>query len=169
MPRLSDTVRSALADWWQLAVSEAFAGTTATDTIVLANAMAKLAGRTLSFAESSAISSLYGYGRRMFNASAAVIAAADRDYISPEHVATPPWAREEHEQNTYPIWHVTYQFTYIDATGVQHTEHKTSIFEVNFPQTIGELRDAIDADAQALASKYRVSLVGTELHQILAV
>jgi hypothetical protein len=169
MPRLSDNVRSALADWWDLAQDAGFGGYRATELIEAASNLANQAGRSLSFTESSALSTLFGYARRMSNAADTTQAAEDNTYIGPDHVAIPPWARVESEMNANPIWHVNYQFTY-ERNGIISTEYKTSIFEYGrFPQTIGELKDAIAADAAVLANKYQVNLINTDLTQILAV
>lgn len=169
MPRLNPAQTVALAGWWPLVVAEAFAGTTATDTITLAQATARKSGRSLAFTEGSAIATLYGYARRMSNAADAVQAAVATDVITPEHVAVPPWARDEVTMATAPIWHVTYTFTYLDQAGNLLSDFRTSVFEMTLPGTIGELADAITEDAQALADKYGFTLVGAALHQILAV
>jgi hypothetical protein len=40
---------------------------------------------------------------------------------------------------------------------------------MTFPDTIGELKDAVNEDAQAMADKYGVQLQSVDLLQILAV
>lgn len=169
MPRLTANVRSALADWWDLAAQAGYGDYTTTDVIQAAADLAEQFGRRLSFGESSAIATLYGYARRMSNASGEVQDAEDEHYIESKHIAVPPWARDEREMNTNPMWHVSYQFRYIDNAGVEHNDYKTSVFETQLPDTIGALKDALGEDAEALASKYGVTLVGVDLHQILAV
>lgn len=169
MPRLTTAVRSALADWWNLASDAAHGGYTTTDLVQAAADLARQAGRALAFAESTALATLFGYAKRMVNAGSALRAAFDHQVIVPAHIAIPPWARDEAAQNAYPIWHVTYTFSYIDARGVRHDEYRTSVFEVTFPQTVGQLRADVAADAQALADKYGIDLLSAELHQILAV
>lgn len=169
MPRLSQAQTVILADWWTLVVAEAFIGTISSDVISLAQATAQKSGRSLAFAESSGIATLYGYARRMFNAAAAVQAAAAADTITPEHIGVPPWARDEVTMATAPIWHATYTFTYLDQAGNQVSDFRTSVFEMTMPGTIGDLAAAITEDAQALADKYGVTLVDAVLHQVLAV
>jgi hypothetical protein len=171
MPRLTGPVRSALADWWSLAYDAGFGGYSATDTITAASDLARQTGRSFAFATGNAIATLFGYARRMSNASDVLTSAADNHYIESKHIAIPPWARDEQAMNTNPIWHVTYHFTTIDATGAQSTAFKTSIFEYPqpFPDTVGALKEAVTEDAQALASKYGLTFVGIDLHQILAV
>jgi hypothetical protein len=171
MPRLTAAVASALADWWPLALSAGFGGFQAGDLQSAARDIAADNDITLPFSAYTSLATLYGYARRMSNASGAVHAADDADYIASEHIAIPPWARDEQAQNASPIWHVQYQFTYLDENGVQQSEYKTSVFEYPspFPDTIGGLREAINGDAQVLADKYGVQLLNVELHQILAV
>jgi hypothetical protein len=171
MPRLTSTVSTALADWWTLALDAGFKGYRSTDLQSAARDIAEQNGVTLPFQTYSALSTLFGYARRMYNAHAAVTAADDGDRIEAAHVAIPPWARDEQAMNTNPIWHVSYQFTYLDENGFAQTEFKTSVFDdfSQFPRTIGTLKDAITEDAQALADKYGVKLFAVDLHQILAV
>jgi hypothetical protein len=171
MPRLTSTVSAALADWWTLALDAGFKGYSSTDLQSAARDIAEQNDITLPFQTYTALSTLFGYARRMSNASDAVRAADEEDYIQAQHIAVPPWARDEQAQNTQPIWHVTYQFTYLDENGFAQTEYKTSVFDGpgQMPATIGELKDAVNEDAQALAEKYGVTLLVVDLHQILAV
>lgn len=169
MPRLTTEQTRALANWWDLAQSAGFGGYTATDTIEAASDIASQFGRSLTFSESTAIAVLYGYAKRMSNAADNLQAALDSDTIIADHIATPPWARDEAVMNTAPIWHVSYLMTFIDADGELQSEYKTSVFEMTMPDTIGGLKDAITEDAQALASKYGVAFSGIDLAQILAV
>jgi hypothetical protein len=169
MSRLTATQRTALADWWQLAVDGGFGGYLANQVTAAAADLARQTGRVFTFATSQAVAALFGYARRMSNAATEAQNADDAEYIQSQHIAIPPWARDQSDMNTYPIWHVTYKFTYIDTFGVQHTEYKTSIFDTQLPATIGALKSAIEDDAQAIAGKYQVSYVSTDLHQVLAV
>jgi hypothetical protein len=169
MARLDEVQRAALANWWDLAQSAANSGFTVTDTVTAASQLARDAGRSLTFAESAAISTLYGFARRMANAAGELAGDPSSFVIDPTVVAVPPWARDEQVMNTTPIWHVTYTFNYLDQGGVLQSKFVTSIFEMTLPDTVGELSDAIAEDAQQLADKYNVTLQGAELHSILAV
>lgn len=169
MARLTDVQSAALANWWDLAQHAANNGFTSTDLITAASDIAQQAGRSLTFEESSAIASLYGFARRMFNGSEALQSASADTSITPDVMAIPPWARDEQVQNTVPIWHTTFEFTFIDQAGNQVTEFKTSVFDMTFPDTIGELTDNVQSDAEAMAAKYGVSLIGTSLISLLAV
>jgi hypothetical protein len=170
MPRLAANVRSALADYWNLAVEQAGNRTGSASFISIAASLAREAGGTISFNTAKALPVLYGYASRVRNAGESIRNASDETFIGPEHVAVPPWAREETAQLAAPIWHVTYLFTAANSAGIVSQEYKTSIFEhTGFPQTVGQLKDAIQADAQALADKYGVNLINVDLHQVLAV
>lgn len=170
MPRLADNVRSALADYWNLAVSQAADRTGSAKFISIAASLAREGGGSISFNTSKALPVLYGYASRVRNAGESIRAANDETYIGPEHVAVPPWAREETAQLANPIWHVSYLFTSANSAGIVSQEYKTSVFQGGgFPQTVGQLKDAIAEDAQALADKYGVNLINVDLHQVLAV
>ncbi len=169
MARLSQTQTAALATWWLLAEKAGYGGFTSTDTVTAAADLAAAHGAALTFTEGTAIATLYGYARRMANAASEVQQALDTAVIGPEHIGMPPWARDEQVMLTTPIWHAGFQFTFLDAAGVVHTEFRTSVFEMTLPQTIGELTAAILEDAQAMADKYGVTLVDAVLHEILAV
>jgi hypothetical protein len=170
MPRLADNVKSALADYWNLAVEQAGNRTGSASFISIAASLAREAGGSISFNTAKALPVLYGYASRIRNAGETVRSAPDETYIGPEHVAVPPWAREERSQLANPIWHVTYLFTSANSAGIVSQEYKTSVFQGGgFPQTVGDLKAAIQEDAQALADKYQVNLLNVDLHQVLAV
>jgi hypothetical protein len=169
VPRLSDTQRQVLGQWWTLAMSGAYGGFLTTDVIAAAADLARQAGGSLSFTDAGALSTLYGYARRMSNASDALANAAGTDVIDPSVIGVPPWAREQQAMNTTPIWHVSYDFTSVGADGSMTTDVRTSVFDMALPQTIGALQAAIESDAESLANKYNVSLVQASLKEILAV
>jgi hypothetical protein len=167
--RLPDTVREALGNWWTLAMSAGYGGYTTTDTVSAAGDLAGQFGRSLTFSESSAIATLFGYARRMSNAADQVQAAFRDTVIGPEHIAVPPWARDEAEMATLPIWHVHFDLTYTDANGVIQTERKVATYRMTFFDTFGELQDALDADAEAMASKYDGEFISADVKEIHAV
>lgn len=169
MARLDDPLSAALANWWTLLAHEATLGTTVTDVQIIARATAAQAGQSLSFQENQAIATLYGYARRIENASTSLQAATSDTVITPDLMAIPPWARDQQVQNTVPIWHSTFGFTYIDQAGNQVTDFKTSVFDMTFPDTVGELTGDVQADAEAMAAKYNVQLVSVNLISLLAV
>lgn len=166
MPRLTTNQRATLADWWNLAYDAGFGGFTTTDLISAASDIVRQAGISLSFQTSQDLAVLYGYARRMSNAADVVQSALDTATITADMKSIPPWARDEQILNTTPIHHVIFEFTYIDQAGVLTTDFRTSVFEMTFPGTIGDLKDAVTEDAQAMADKYGVQFQSINLLQI---
>jgi hypothetical protein len=169
--RLNPAQTEALGKWWstgllQQAVREGF---TATDTIAAASDLARQFGEGLTFAESQSIATLYGYAFRMERAASEFVSADLGDSIDAKHIGVPPWARDEQVMNTAPIWNATFRFDFIDQNGNAQSEYRTSVFEMTLPDTIGELVDAMHDDAEAMAEKYDVQLVGIQPIELLAV
>lgn len=169
MPRLSDTLRTALGYWWDLVVGAVQQGFTTNETTELANDVAKDLGGSISFQENQAIAQLYGYARRLENAGNAFTAADPGKFIDANMIADAPWARPEQEQATYPIYNVKFTYTYLDASGVQQSTTKTSVFRDGLPQTVGDLISAVLDDAEAMANKYGHTLLSADPFQIQAV
>lgn len=169
MARLSDTQRSALGYWWNLITDAAREGFTVTDTIQLANQVATDLGGKLSFTENTAISQLYGYARRIINAGNSFQAAGMSQSIDASMIATAPYARDEQEMASYPLYHVKFEYTYLDAAGNEQTVIKTSVFPDLLPDTVGDLNAAVLDDAEAMAVKYGHTLLSINPIQILAV
>jgi len=169
MPRLTDSVRSALGYWWNLISDAARANFTVTETVQLANQVAQDLGGRLSFQENSAISSLYGYARREINAQAAFSGAGLSDYITPDMISTPPYARDVQEQNAYPLYHVKFEYTYIDSAGNVVTDIKTSAQPMTIGPTLADVTADVLDDAEGFANKYGHTLVSAVPIAILAV
>lgn len=169
MPQLTDVQRSALGYWWNLIDAAARQGLTTTETISMANEVAATLGQKLSFQENTAISQLYGYARRIINSGTEFQSANPSAHINGEMIATPPYARDQQERNTYPLYHVKFEYTYVNQAGVQETTYKTSVFPDALPETVGELTAAILDDADAMANKYGHTLLAVSPTEILAV
>jgi hypothetical protein len=169
MARITDNVRAALGYWWNLITDAARAGFTVTDTVQLANQVATDLGGSLSFKENTAISVLYGYARREVNAGNEFLSGDPAQGITAGMISTPPYARDLQEQSTYPLYHVRFEYTYIDSAGVQQTQFRTSVFSDQLPQTVGELTAAVLDDAEAMAAKYGHTLLSAIPVNILAV
>lgn len=169
MPLLTDVQRSVLGYWWNLIDAAARQGLTASETIGMANEVAATLGQKISFQENTAISQLYGYARRAINAGTEFQSANPASAISSDMVSTPPYARDQQEQNAYPLYHVKFQYTYIDQSGAQQTTYKTSIFPDVLPDTVGDLTSAVLDDAEAMANKYSHTLLSVVPTEILAV
>lgn len=169
MPRLTDTLKQALGYWFNLVSDAARQGFTVTDTVQLANQVAHDLGGKLSFQENTAISQLYGYVRREINAGNQFQAAAPNRAIDADMISVPPYARDEAEQATYPLYHVRFEYTYIDQAGNTQTTFKTSVFNDVLPGTVGELTADVLDDAEAMANKYGHTLLSATPVAILAV
>lgn len=169
MARLSDADRAAFVQWWSLVSDAAQSGLTVTDTIASANAIARSGGESISFATNTAISRLYGYARREVNASVAFQNAAPGTLIDSSMISTPPYARDESEQNTYALYHVKFAYTYLDAAGELQTTIKTSAQPLTIGPTVDDVADNVMDDAEAFANKYGHTLVSAVPLMILAV
>lgn len=169
MPRLDDTQRAAFVTWFDLVNYAARNGFTVTDTIAAASDLAGQAGQSVTPAENRAISTLYGYVRRDVNASAVFQAAAPNAFIEPSMMATAPYARDEAEMAAYPLYHVRFEYTYIDSAGNVQTEIKTSAQPLTIGPTVAQVTADVLDDAEAFANKYGHTLVSAVPISILAV
>ena|SRR5579862_6259438 len=169
MPKLTDVQRQVLGYWWNLIEAAAREGFTTTETVAMANEVAQSMGERISFQENTAIGQLYGYARRIINSGVAFQAADGSQFINSDMISTPPYARDQAEQNAYPLYHVKFEYTYVDQSGVQQTNYKTSVFPDQLPGTVGELTSAILDDAEAMANKYGHTLLSVQPTTILAV
>lgn len=169
MARLTDTLRSALGQWWNVITNAASQGLSAAQAVSTVSSILKGEGVQLSFADNTAIAQLYGYARRIENAGTAFTAADSGKFIDSNMIADAPWARPEAEQATYPIYNVKFTYTYLDASGNTQTTTKTSVFRDGLPQTVGDLTSAVLDDAEAMANKYGHTLLSADPFQIQAV
>lgn len=169
MPRLNDAQRAALGYWYNLISDAARAGFTVTETVQLANQVAKDMGSSIRPEENRAISSLYGYVRREVHAGDALQNATLDQGITGDMISTPAYARVEQEQETYPLYHVKFEYTYLDQAGNVQTTIKTSVFPDVLPGTVGELANQVFDDAVAMANKYGHQLISAVPINILAV
>lgn len=169
MPRLTDTVRAALGYWYNLVSDAARANFTVTETTSIAHDIAASAGRTLPFSDYQAISTLYSYVRQEVNAGNVFQAAHMGQAIDASMISTPPYARDLQEQNTYPLYHVKFEYTYLDSAGNEQTSIRTSVFPDGLPETVGELTADVLTDAEGMAAKYGHTLLSVIPTNILAV
>lgn len=169
MARLNDAQRTALGYWYALITDAVHAGFTATDTTQLASQVAQDTGIRLTFEDFKAISVLYGYAKREDNAANAFQNANPDAIITPDLIGVPAYARDVQEQNSYPVYHVRFYYTYIDSAGEEHTTIKTSAQPLTLGPTKQDVINDIQTDAQAFAAKYNHTLVSAIPFQILAV
>lgn len=169
MARLSTELSRALGYWWNLITDFANNGFSVTETISAANDIARESGTSLSFQDNQSISTLFGYARGIVNAGDTFQAASPELGITADMIALAPYARDEAEMATFPTYHVKFEYTYLDASGVQQTGYKTSVFEDTLPSTVGQLTADVLDDAEAMAAKYNHTLISAIPLQILAV
>lgn len=169
MARLNDAQRTALGYWYALITDAVHAGFSASETQQLAAQVREDLGLTGSLEENRAIAVLYGYAKREDNAALAFQNADVNAVITPDLVATPAYARDEAEQNSYPLYHVRFYYTYIDSSGEEHTTIKTSAQSITLGPTKADVISDVLADAGGFAAKYGHQLVSAIPFQILAV
>ena len=169
MAILSDVQRQALGYWWNLITDAVSAGFTLTDTVQLANQVANDFGSSISFQENSAISSLYGYAKRMDNAALAFQQADLSQGVTTDMVAVAPYARDEQERAAYPLYHVKFYYTYIDQNGQEQTGIRTSVQPLQLGGSVSDIHMDVQDDAAAFAAKYGHQLVSAVPFQIVAV
>lgn len=169
MARLTDTVRAALGYWWNLVTDAARAGLSTTDVSAAASQISGDLGVKLGFQDYSALATLYGYASRI-EASAQAFQGADPfATIDASMIGTPPYARDIAEQQAYPIYHVTFEYTFIDQAGNQRTEFRTSVQRMTLDPTKDVLTASIQDDAEIMARDYGHQLISAVPYQILAV
>lgn len=169
MARLDELQRATLGYWWNLIIDAVHQGFTTAETTQVANDVARDLGGSLSFDDNRAIATLYGYAKRMDNAAAAFQGSTSDQVITPDLVATPPYARDEQEQATYPQYHVKFYYEYIDQAGNQRVDVKTSVIPLAIGPTVGDVFADVQDDAEAFAAKYGHQLVSATPFQILSV
>lgn len=169
MARLSTALSRALGYWWNLITDFANNGFTVTETISAANQIARDSGTSLSFQDNQSISTLFGYARGIANAGNTFQAAGPELGITADMIALAPYARDEQEMATMPIYNVKFEYVYLDANGEQQKTYKTSVVDNGLPSTVGELTADVLDDAEAMAAKYGHTLISATPIQILAV
>ena len=159
MALLNVVQRQALGYWWNLITDALLQGNTVTQIMETANMIAHDQGRSLSFAENGAISMLAGYAKRMDNSAIAFQQADASMGITPDMIATAPYARDETERLASPVYHVKFYYTYIDQSGIQRTDIKTSAHSMRLGATVGEVTASVLDDAEAFSAKYNHKLL----------
>lgn len=109
------------------------------------------------------------YGLAVANQSAARRLERQRDQfaVTANLIGHYPTERPLTEQNALGMWQVRFQHTTLTETG-EFTEWRTVMFRGALPATVGDLRDAVEADANELAADYGTEHVGIDSLQVLA-
>jgi hypothetical protein len=164
-----EAFRAALGYWWNLVTDAVREGFTTTETTALASQVARDLGGTVSFDESRAIAQLYGFAKRIQNSGDVLTSAGQSSVITPDMFATAPYARSDQEQRAYPVYHVKFEYTYIDQAGNTRTDTKTDVIPMALPGTVGELTAQVLDDAEVMAKKYGHQLLSATPFQILVI
>lgn len=166
-PGLSDAAKKALVYWPQIEYA-ASAGLNTADLWSILRDTALEIGLSSPGVSILGVNQLRGLATQIQRNAREVAGLADSKRLLGRMISTPPWARHNTGRNVDPVFHVRYQHTFI-TNGEESTEWRSSRFGGKLPRTIGDLRQAIDFDAQQLATKYGVEHAGISDLQIFRV
>ena len=101
------------------------------------------------------VSVIRGYANRIVAGAAALDAAAPDDVITTDMMAVAPYtSRDLNAMSTTPVYQVRYLNTVQADDGSTTEVWNTSVFTAtDFPSTVGDLQDAINANATELAAQ----------------
>lgn len=101
------------------------------------------------------VSVIRGYANRIVAGARTLAAAADSDTITSDMMAVAPYtSRDLAAISVDPVYHVRYLNVVEAADGTTTQVWQTSVFgAIDMPATVGELTDAINADATELAAQ----------------
>jgi hypothetical protein len=122
---------------------------TVTDLVSAASELARAAGSALSFAESSAISQLFGQARRSANAAAALTTADLTSSIESGMIGEWPTAAPLDIQAIQPEYMAKASFTYMSALGEEMQGWVTITGINNLPASTGTLRSMLQGKAMS--------------------
>lgn len=147
MPDLPPGPRKALGLYWGVIQHAAAQHLPTADLWAAIRGAAAEAGLERPGVSAADVSTIRGYAGAMTRAAEALAKSEPGLGITPSMIATAPWARSLAEQNIAPRYQVTYAREALTAEGVQVSQYSTSIFDGALPDTVGELQNAILADA----------------------
>lgn len=101
------------------------------------------------------VSVIRGYANRIVNGANRLAAADDGDLITADMMAVAPYtSRDLNAISTSPVYQVRYLNTVQADDGTVSTVWQTSVFTAtDMPDTVGDLTDAITANASELAAQ----------------
>lgn len=167
MPDLTPAETKAMAYWPQIEGSAARHDTTASLWASINAAAAEL-GLTSPGVSAIAVNRLRAMATGIQRRSDQLAALPNSKRLTSGLVSQAPWSRSLAEQRALPKFQARFQHTFT-KNGDSVTEWRTSVWDGKLPRTIGQLRDAIDLDAQNMANKYGVehdSVDAIQLFQI---
>lgn len=167
MSDLSDQARKAMTYWGEIQAA-ASEGMTTADLWSLIQDAAEEMGLESPGVTIRGVSELRGLAGRIIASGRTFATAGPEISLSGRDWAEAPWSRPLAEQNALGIWQVRFQHTTLGPDGPE-TQWRTSVFTGSVPGTVGELRSALEEDAQAMATKYGVGHIGFDNVQLLVV
>lgn len=161
MADLNPQARTVLARYW----SEIFGGAANRLTTAALFGNIRQRAETLGLGAvgvaASTVSTLRGYAGRMIASAGRLNKALDSNALTSDHYAEAPWARPLGEQNTMPIYHVSFDHTIENDAGETVVKRQTIILTGVLPGTVGDLRDLVSSEAQLLAAEGSPDSEGT--------
>lgn len=161
MADLTPPQRLVLGRYWSEILGGAAQRLSTADLFVNIRARAAELGLPSVGVGASAVSTLRGYASRMIGSARALNAAADALALTSEHVAEAPWARTLAEQNTMPIYHVSFDHTIQLDDGSTVTKRQNLTITGTLPGTVGDLRDLVASEAALMAAEGGAADSGT--------
>ncbi len=161
MASLNPSQKTALGRYW----SEIFGGAarhlTTSDLFNNIRQRAADLGLSTVGVGAATISTLRGFAGRMIASAGRLNKAANERALTSAHFAEAPWARSLTDQNTMPIYHLSFNHTIEDDSGAIVTRRQTVVLTGTLPGTVGELRGLAEDEAALLAAEGSPDSEGT--------
>jgi hypothetical protein len=161
MASLDPLQRLVLGRYWSEIFGGAAQRVSTSDLFVSIRARAQELGLSSVGVGASVVSTLRGYASRMVSAAGRLNKAADETSLGNTYIAEAPWARPLVEQNTMPIYNVTFQHTIELEDGSTVTKHQNMTIVGQLPPTVGDLRAQVESEAAILAAEGGAPTSGT--------
>ena len=141
--------------YWGSILASAYQGAITADMWTAIHATQEQYGLDRPGASAPDVSVLRGYANRIVASAAAFAGASPDDTITGDMMAVAPYtSRDLNGVATEPVYHVRYLNTVQASDGTVTSVWNTSVFNASqFPDTVGELQDAIDTNAAELAAQ----------------
>lgn len=169
MADLNPQVRTALGRYWSEILGGAANKLTTADLFGNIRARAADLGLSAVGVGAQAVSTLRGYAGRMLASADRLGKALDQDALTPSHYAEAPWARPLGEQNTMPIYHVSFDHTVQTDSGETVQLRQTVVITGVLPDTVGGLRGMVQDEAALMAAEGSPDSEGTPHGESLSV
>lgn len=115
-----------------------------------------------------AVNQLRAMAADLRNSRDALTRAEDHHALDSTMIGTAPWSRDLGQQNALGMWQARFEHKFIE-NGLPQSEIRTIVFTSGLPVTAGDLRAAVEDDAESLADKYGTEHVGVGAITLIAV